>query len=127
MGGRQRMQHVLISANKGVVSLFSLPIVPERPRRREVLAFCAAFVPWPAEWPSWKPEWAGGGAIGSIKCHSISSTGVYFFVYLQDERHRHLSLSLSISSRSSHRTVLCLRFLLFSKITLYNTFEADKL
>lgn len=78
MGGRQSLQHVLISANKGVVSLFSLPIVSEHPRRREVLAFCAAFVLWPAEWPSGKPERAGGGAISSIECRSVSSTGVYF-------------------------------------------------
>lgn len=82
MGGRPRMQHVLILANKGVVSLFSFSIVYERPGRREVLAFCAAFVPWPAEWPSGKPEWAGGGAISSIRCHSVSSTGI--FVYLRD-------------------------------------------
>lgn len=88
------MQHVLISANKGVVSLFSLSIVSERPRRREVLAFCAAFVPWPAEWPSGKPEWAGGGAISSIKCHSISSTGVYFLFIC---RMRDMDTSLFLS------------------------------
>lgn len=123
MGGRQRMQHVLISANKGVVSLFSLSIVSERPRRREVLAFCAAFVLWPAEWPSGKPEWAVGGAISSIKCHSVSSTGVYF-LFICRMRDMDTSRSLSplspklTSSRSSHRFVLCLCFPpLFSKLT----------
>lgn len=120
MGGRQRMQHVLISANKGVVSLFSPSVVSERPRWREVLAFCAAFVLWPAEWPSGKPEWAGGGAISSIKCHSVSSTGVYFLFIcrMRDmDTSRSLSPKLS-SSRSSHHFVLCLCFPpLFSKLT----------
>lgn len=85
--------------------------VPQRPGGREVLAFCAAFVLWPAEWPSGKPERADGGAIGSIKFHSVSSTGVYFLFIC---RMRDMDTDLSmlspkpISSRSSHRFVLCL-------------------
>lgn len=54
MGGRQRMQHVLISANKGVVSFFSFSFVSERRRGREVLAFCAAFVLWPVRMAFWE-------------------------------------------------------------------------
>lgn len=46
--------------------------------RKEVLAFCAAFVQWLREWSPGKPEWAGGGAISSIGCHGVSFTGVYF-------------------------------------------------
>ena len=96
---------------------FFLSIVCERPGRREVLAFCAAFVPWPAEWPSGKPEWAGGGAISSIRCHSVSSTGVYF-LFICRMRDMDTSLYLLSSSRSSHSWVLCLCFLPpFSKLT----------
>lgn len=79
MGGGKKMQHVLISVNKGVVSLFPPPsFVSNSLRRREVLAFCAAFVQWLREWSPGKPEWAGGGAISGIECHSVSFTGVYF-------------------------------------------------
>lgn len=62
------------------------------------VGFCAAIVLWPVEWSSGKPEWAGGGAISSIKCHSVSSTGVYFLFIC---RMRDIDTSLSVPS-SSH-------------------------
>lgn len=105
MGGRRRMQHVLISANKDVVSLFFSLLSPSARRGKEVLPFCATFVLWPAERPSGKLEWAGGKAISSIKCRSVSSAAVYFLFIC-----RMSDMDTSVASRSSHRFVLCLYF-----------------
>lgn len=70
---------------------------------RGVGFFRAAFVLWPAEWPSGKPEWAGRGF---AQQHQVSQYFLHrclLFVYLQNKRHGHLFLSLWFSSRSSHR------------------------
>lgn len=72
------MQHVLISANKDVVSLFLPPLLSPRASGEERCWLFAAFVQWLREWSPGKPEWAGGGAISSIGCHGVSFTGVYF-------------------------------------------------
>lgn len=101
------------------IAFFSLSIVSECLGRREVLAFCAAFVLWPAEWPSGKPEWAGGGAISSIKCHSISFTGVYFLFIC---RIRDMDTSLFLSGSPLVLPTACLLSLLssvFLKLTQY--------
>lgn len=81
----------------------------QAPQGREVLAFCAAFVLWPAEWPSEKHEWAGGGAIGSVKCHSVSSTCVCFlFICRMRDMDTALSLSLSLAPLSQESAPLLL-------------------
>lgn len=84
---------------------FSSSFVSSQPQGKEVLAFRAAFVPWLAEWPSGKLEWAGGRAIGSIKCHGVSSAGVYFLFIC-----RMSDMDTSVSSRSSQCFVLSLCF-----------------
>lgn len=99
--GREAENAICFNLSKQrCIAFFSSSFVSERPRRREVLAFCAAFVLWPAEKPSGKPEWAGGGAISSIKFHSVSSTGVYF-LFICRMRDMDTSLSLSSLPRSS--------------------------
>lgn len=104
------MQHVLISANKGVVSLFLPPsFVSECLGRREVLAFCAAFVWWLTEWSPGKPEWAGGAASGIAVFPSLVFT---FCLFAEQESWTPLSLycTVAISSCSFHRFVLHPRY-----------------
>lgn len=65
----KRMQHVLISANKGGVWLFSLSIVPRRPWRREVLASAPPLSHGRQNRNigTWAGRWRSDG---SIECHT---------------------------------------------------------
>lgn len=105
-GGRQSEKGSMFkSGQTKVLRRFFLSVHCLRAPREErgVGFFRVAFVLWPAEWPSGKPEWAGRGF---VQRHRVS---LYFlhrcllFVYLQNKRHGHLFLSLWNSPRSSLR------------------------
>lgn len=88
------MQHVLISANKGVVSLFSLYCL-RVPREERGVGFLRRFCPVAgrmAFWETWVGRWRSGEQHRVTRCFLHRCL---LFVYLQNERHGHLSLSLS--------------------------------
>lgn len=91
-GATGKRQRVWISAHKGVASLFS-PLSPSASGGERCWLFFfsrAAFVLWPAEWPSGKPERAGRGF---AQRHQVSAYFLHrclLFVYLQNKRHGHL-------------------------------------
>lgn len=94
MGERQRMQHVLISANKGVVSFFSPLFCLRVPKGERGVGFLRCFCPVAgrmAFWETWVGRWR------SDQQHQMSQCFLHWcllFVYLQNEGHGHLSLYL---------------------------------
>lgn len=95
MGRRKRMQHVLISANKGVVSLFLPPLFCVRvPREKRGVGFLRCFCLVANRMVSWETR---VGRWRSNQQHQVSRCFLRWcllFVCLQDKSHGHHSLSL---------------------------------
>lgn len=104
------MLHVLISANKGVVSLFSFHFCLLAPQAGEVLAFFTLLLSC-----GWQNGLLGNLSGQVEERSAASSVAVFpppvftFFVYLQNERHGHRSLCLlQGSTHSSHSSFVFL-------------------
>lgn len=89
-GGRERRQHVLISANKGVLWPFSLCFVSKRPWRSEVLAFPRLLSRGWQKGPVWNPS----RQVEEWRQHRVSRS-VFTFCLFAEWRHGHLFLSPS--------------------------------